>query len=54
MKRIPRTWPVQPLKSGDIVKDKVTCGTCNRSWDDAKVTSITPVPSARCPFEYWH
>lgn len=31
-----------------------TCGTCGRSWDDSAITSITPTPSARCPFEYFH
>jgi hypothetical protein len=31
-----------------------TCGACGRSWDDALGTSITPAPSARCPFEYEH
>jgi len=31
-----------------------TCGTCNRSWDDTISTSMTPVPSGRCPFEYEH
>jgi hypothetical protein len=31
-----------------------TCGTCHRTWDDAHVTSVTPTPSARCPFEHWH
>lgn len=35
-------------------KDAVTCGTCHRTWDDAVVTSVTPAPSARCPFEAWH
>lgn len=30
------------------------CGTCERSWDDSHVTGVTPVPSARCPFEYDH
>ena len=34
--------------------DLVTCGGCNRTWDDAVVTSWTPAPSARCPFEYDH
>jgi hypothetical protein len=37
-----------------LFKDPVTCGTCGRTWDDAHVTSVTPAPSARCPFEYWH
>jgi hypothetical protein len=31
-----------------------TCGTCGRSWDDTISTSMTPVPSGRCPFEYEH
>lgn len=32
----------------------MTCGHCHRSWDDSVVTAWTPVPSARCPFEYEH
>ena len=31
-----------------------TCGTCGRSWDDTISTSVTPVPSGRCPWEYEH
>lgn len=31
-----------------------TCGLCGRSWNDAAVSSRTPTPSARCPFEYHH
>ena len=31
-----------------------TCGNCRRSWDDSIVTSMTPAPSARCPFEGFH
>ena len=31
-----------------------TCGHCGRSWNDAAVSSVTPVPSGRCPFEYEH
>lgn len=34
--------------------DPVTCGHCGRTWDDAVSTGVTPAPSARCPFEYWH
>jgi hypothetical protein len=30
------------------------CNTCGRAWDDDHVTSVTPTPAARCPFEYWH
>lgn len=33
---------------------EMTCGACGRSWDDSVVTSVTPVPSGRCPFEYDH
>lgn len=32
----------------------MTCGTCGRTWDDALVSGMTPVPSGRCPFEYDH
>jgi hypothetical protein len=31
-----------------------TDGSCGLSWDDAIVTSMTPAPAARCPFEYFH
>lgn len=31
--------------------DIVTCGACHRSWDDSLVTSVTPAPASRCPFE---
>lgn len=30
------------------------CGDCGRGWDDSVVTSVTPTPAARCPFEYDH
>jgi hypothetical protein len=39
---------------GRPVVDLATCGTCGRTWDDALVTSVTPAPSGRCPFEYEH
>jgi hypothetical protein len=52
--KIPRSWPVQPLRPGQVARDPVTCGTCGLSWDDAKVTSMTPTPSGRCPFEGFH
>ena len=32
----------------------VTCGTCGRTWNDAAVSSKTPAPSGRCPFEAEH
>ena len=51
---IPRDFPVRPLKAGQRAADRVTCGTCGLSWDDAIVTGWTPAPSARCPFESFH
>lgn len=51
---IPKDFPVQPLKPKQKATDKATCGYCGLSWDDGKVTSMTPAPSARCPFEYFH
>jgi len=41
-------------ENGNEVVDIVTCNTCGRSWNDAAVSSVTPAPSARCPFEYEH
>lgn len=52
--KIPGNFAVQPLKPGEKAKDKVTCGTCGLSWDDAIPTAWTPAPSGRCPFEYFH
>lgn len=54
IKSIPRTWPVQPLKLGQQADDPVTCGHCGLTWDDGKITSMTPAPAARCPFESFH
>jgi hypothetical protein len=51
---IPADFPVRPLQPGDAARERVTCGTCDLSWDDALVTEWTPAPSARCPFEYFH
>jgi hypothetical protein len=34
--------------------DIATCGHCERSWDDGHVSTWTPAPSGRCPFEYDH
>lgn len=53
-RRVPRDFPVRPLRKGHKAKDPVTCCTCGLAWDDAKVTSYTPAPSARCPFEVFH
>jgi hypothetical protein len=38
----------------DLFAEPTTCGTCHRTWDDGLVTSVTPAPAARCPFEHWH
>lgn len=39
---------------GEHVSEWATCGACKRKWDDARISSLTPAPSARCPFEYAH
>jgi hypothetical protein len=39
---------------GRPISDIATCGHCGQSWDDAIVTSLTPAPSGRCPFEDEH
>lgn len=39
---------------GNKVHDATTCGTCGRTWHDGLITSITPTPSGRCPWEYLH
>ena len=58
MARVPATHPVKPLRAGSRAyreaKDLCTCGSCGRSWDDGKVTGMTPTPAGRCPFEYFH
>lgn len=51
---IPKDWPIKPLRKGQKASAKATCGHCGLSWADAKPTSLTPVPSARCPFEPFH
>jgi hypothetical protein len=51
---IPPNWPVQPLKPGEVAGVRMTCGACELSWDDSIPTSMTPTPSARCPFENFH
>lgn len=61
MPQVPKEFPVRPLRNGSA-KHKAaeaagtlyTCGACGRAWDDGIVTSWTPTPSARCPFEYFH
>lgn len=52
--KVPRDFPVQPLKPNEPAKDRIACLTCGLSWDDAIPTDWTPSPSARCPFENFH
>jgi hypothetical protein len=49
---IPSDFPVK-VTDGSGPHD-ATCGTCGLSWDDSIATGMTPAPSARCPFEYFH
>lgn len=56
MTEVPADFPVRPLTTEQLLTavDPVTCFECERVWDDAIGTEWTPVPSARCPFEYFH
>lgn len=53
-----RGWQVGARKTYNWnmkqVIETTTCGHCGRSWNDALITSRTPAPSARCPFEDEH
>lgn len=40
--------------NGNPIVEVATCGACGRSWNDAAVSAVTPVPAGRCPFEYEH
>lgn len=53
---IPTDYEVQPLSADQVATaiEPTTCGTCGLTWDDGIVTSMTPAPSARCPFEAFH
>lgn len=48
------TGVVEIIDDDAEVPGRMTCGVCGRSWDDSVPTAWTPVPSARCPFEYEH
>lgn len=56
MLSVPKDYPVQPLtvEGRASAKAPATCNVCGRTWDDGEVTSMTPAPSARCPFEAFH
>jgi hypothetical protein len=45
------------LKEQQDETDEVSeamCGECKLTWNDAAVSSVTPTPGGRCPFEYHH
>jgi len=56
---IPTDYPVAPIPRAEAETDTLRphiaqCGSCGRYWDDGVSTSMTPAPSGRCPFEYFH
>lgn len=51
---IPDDFPVKAISEYETAKVRATCGTCGRTWDDGVITSMTPAPSGRCPFEAFH
>jgi len=54
VKRIFQGAREQLDENGKVIEQIATCGECGTSWNDALITSYTPTPSARCPFEYVH
>lgn len=58
---VPASHPVQPVEFMSPEYHEIRargalaqCGACSRMWDDGTPTSMTPTPSGRCPFEYYH
>lgn len=51
---VPEDFPVAVLAPDEAAGDRVRCGRCERSWDDAVATAYTPAPGGRCPFEAFH
>jgi hypothetical protein len=51
---VPRSHPVRALEPHESGAAVMTCGTCGRRWDDDFITSMTPAPAGRCPFEEFH
>lgn len=49
---VPPEFEVQPTKAKG--PNIATDGNCGLSWDDDVSTTYTPVPSGRCPFEWFH
>lgn len=55
MTLIPNDFPVQPIQPDHPdASTAAQCGVCGRYWNDDLVTSMTPAPAARCPFEAFH
>lgn len=50
---IPDDFEVRPIEDRGE-PGTATCGYCDLSWNDDLSTGLTPVPSGRCPFEYFH
>lgn len=40
--------------AGNVITEEATCGTCGFTWNDARISSVTPTPGGRCPVEYEH
>jgi hypothetical protein len=41
-------------EDGNTKVETATCGTCGKSWNDALISSSTPTPGGRCPYEHIH
>lgn len=41
-------------EDGKTIVRMSQCGECGRDWNDALITSRTPAPNARCPYEAIH
>ena len=39
---------------GNVIERMSECGTCGFTWNDARISGVTPAPGARCPVEYEH
>lgn len=39
---------------GQLIVELATCGVCGKTWNDALISSRTPAPSGRCPYEFLH
>jgi hypothetical protein len=50
------TYPgrLQHDDDGRPIVDMAECGTCGFTWNDALITSLTPVPGGRTPCEWTH